>query len=357
MAAAAQANPFTGRSPGGTGVPVDTPTPARTESVGDEEEKTVPDPAAGRGPSSTAGTGFFYRLPFQQELIGYQRRLNSGLAGFIRELRESPSPALLFSILGISFLYGFLHALLPGHRKMILFGYFIAEEARPAQGIAAGLGLAILHAAASVIIIGSVYLVLKGAATISGSFENANAFIQTASAWLLLAAGSVLLFFKIREAAAGHRDRGHTHDKENRKPASDAGENPAGNEGAIHGFDLHQGDDHGGRDRPSRGGRRRMLPFIIFSGMIPCPGASMILMFSLSLGVFYIGLLSVAAMSAGMAVTLVSVSVLTILLKEKALRLLSGNGGHKLHTLVELGGAGFLFAFGLWLVVFMPPLG
>jgi ABC-type nickel/cobalt efflux system permease component RcnA len=318
--AAAQTNPFTGRSPGKAETPAQTGT-AGIPPEAAREETSAASPSS-TGAATTAGTGFIYRLPYQAEILRFQRRLNSGLAGFIRELRDSPSPNLLFLILGMSFLYGFIHALLPGHRKMILFGYFLAEDARPIQGVLAGLFLAVLHAGASVLIIGAVYLVLRGAATISGSFENAKTFIQTASAWLLLAAGTVLLVLKIREAVGSHG----THDHE-----------------------------HGGHDH--RAGRKRMLPFIVFSGMIPCPGASMILMFSLSLGIFSIGLLSVAAMSAGMAVTLVSVSVLTIILKERALRFFSGAAGHKLHTLVELGGAGFLLAFGLWLVVFMPPLG
>lgn len=277
-----------------------------------------PAAAAESAPREMSAPSFSFRLPFQDELRGIQRRLNDGLSGFIRNLRDKPSPALLFLILGVSFLYGMIHALLPGHRKVVLFGYFLAENARPLQGLIAGILMAALHAGSALIIIGSVYLLVRGAATISGSIDSVNGFINTFSAWLLLSAGAFLLVVKLRALiTGGHGGCGH---------------------------------DHGGRNR-------RMLPFIIFSGLIPCPGASMLLVFSLSLGVFYVGVLSVVSMSAGMGVTLAAVSVATILFKEKATAFFSGNFGRRLHTSMEIGGAAFLFLFGLWLVVFMPPPG
>jgi ABC-type nickel/cobalt efflux system permease component RcnA len=66
-----------------------------------------------------------------------------------------------------------------------------------------------------------------------------------------------------------------------------------------------------------------ILP-IIAVGMIPCPGAVIILLFSISMDVLKIGIILALIMALGMAVTISSVGVLTIIVKQGVLKFVSG---------------------------------
>ncbi|MFW5747942.1 MAG: hypothetical protein ACOCX6_03990, partial [bacterium] len=108
-----------------------------------------------------------------------QRRLYESITGAVESLGRDPSFVVVSSLFGIMFLYGFLHAVGPGHRKVVLTSYFIIESVRPLPGILMAVGVALLHGGSAIVLIGTLYFSLDR--TIGGSFNAASLLIERIS--------------------------------------------------------------------------------------------------------------------------------------------------------------------------------
>ncbi|MER8630689.1 nickel/cobalt transporter [Mesorhizobium opportunistum] len=86
-------------------------------------------------------------------------------------------------------------------------------------------------------------------------------------------------------------------------------------------------------------------------GIRPCSGALIVLSFALLNGLWLGGLLSVLAMSIGTAITVSALATLAVTAKNWAVYF-AGDGrmGNRIHSIVEIGGAAFVFLFGLLLL-------
>ncbi|MCK5224371.1 hypothetical protein KAR04_06350 [Candidatus Calescamantes bacterium] len=71
---------------------------------------------------------------------------------------------------------------------------------------------------------------------------------------------------------------------------------------------------------------KEMLSVILPIGIIPCPGAAIILLFFLSLDLVWLGVVSALFVALGMAVILSLVCLLTILAKKGALKAFGSDG-------------------------------
>lgn len=305
---AQQANPFTGGPP-----------TQRLEAARSEGRQGPP------GGSS-----------FSLWLSRTQGELQQQMSGFIRALNGERSTLIWSYLLGLGVLYGVVHTLLPGHRKTVLFSYFLTEDATPWHGVVAGFSLGLLHVATAVAIVVGSYRLIE--VSINAAISEANFYIQQASAWLIVVLGSLFLIAKVRHL---FEHRHHAHGEHGGEHHADA-----------HGEHYHA--PHAGQERAGRRRNRLSLPAIILSGLVPCPGSTVVLLFSLSLGVLSVGIATVAAISLGMAVTLSALAVATILLKRTILEQ-EGRFGHFLHHGVEIGAAAFMLLFGVALVL-APPV-
>ncbi|SIQ34665.1 ABC-type nickel/cobalt efflux system, permease component RcnA [Alkalispirochaeta americana] len=254
-----------------------------------------------------------------------QRDLSRSLAQTLRAVRRGETSGAFWLILSLAFAYGVIHSLLPGHRKVLLVSYFMAETARPLTGLIAGFSLAAVHAGAAVLVVLGAYFLVE--TSLSATVAQASMAIHLTTSVLVLLVGLVMLVLKIREARHGHgEDHGHEED---------------------HGSGCGcQGTAQG--DRPDSS--RKLLPVIVLSGLVPCPGSSMIMIFALSVGVLALGLIAVGAFAVGMALSLSGVCIATIFVKERIHLLLESRRGHSLHHGIEIGSAAAMVLFGLFLV-------
>ncbi|TVR66154.1 MAG: hypothetical protein EA427_16740 [Spirochaetaceae bacterium] len=259
-------------------------------------------------------------------LRNQQRILNARFAELLQEHSEGSARAssrgLIPVITLVAFLYGLIHAALPGHRKVLLVSYFVSTPARVRHAVVAGVSVAILHAGAAAVVILSAYYLLR--TSLSAAMDSATIYLQAITAAFVLLIGMVILVLKIREALRLRRGHGHQEEEEG---------------GAI----LHLLRKRIG-----------LLPAIVLSAIVPCPGSAMILLFALSLGVVSLGLYAVAVFSLGMAITLSTVLVVTVLSKKVLFRALEGRFGEALHLGVEGLGGLVMVLFGA--VLLMPYL-
>jgi nickel/cobalt exporter len=262
-----------------------------------------------------------------QLLAPVQRELNDSLAAVTQSLQGSRTLAGLLLVLGLSLAYGVFHAAGPGHGKTVVSSYFVANEPRVTHVLLVGNLIALVHALSALTVVLVLSFLVHG--FLSSGVDQANGYIQKVSFGIIAVIGLYLLVQRIRGRSHHH---GHVH-----AHASDEG---------------HQHEPGHGHDHPTRG-LRSLLVIALPAGMIPCPGAIAVIVFALSLHMFWVSVISVAAMSLGMGITISVAALLVVLAKRGALRLFSGGGERQttVRRVVEIAGAAVLFLFGSLLLI------
>ena len=259
--------------------------------------------------NSTGGNSY-YDSGFMVRIRNAQKKIHAVISDYIGKYKTSGEPGTLGAFLAFSFLYGMLHVLGPGHRKIFLFTYFISRPSRWKQGMAAGFSTAILHAVSAIILITAFYLAASRA--LLSRFNNITPVLENISYGAIIAIGAYLL---IPSVTGIIRKKNHS-DNENIKPDT--------------------------------------FIFILVSGLVPCPGAAAIMIFSLSLNAPFVGVYAVLAMSLGMGIILALVPPAAILINKRLTPLLSkwdSSKGERLHSIIQALGAVFLIIFGIFFII------
>ena len=251
---------------------------------------------AADAPAARDSGNLFQRATAQIAL--WQARFRVWITGEIQAYKKGDdlTPALM--IILISFLYGVFHAVGPGHGKVVTTSYFAANRARIGHGFLMGALIAVVQALSAIAIVGVFALVLNVA-----TFEIINPltgtghviWVEIVSYALMLLVGLWLLWGAFVGRGCSHSQHGHGHD---------------------HGHDHagHHDHDHGHETAPVPSGWA-MVPAAVATGLRPCSGAILVLLFTLANGIFLVGVASTFAMGFGVAITITLVSVVTILLR------------------------------------------
>ena len=229
---------------------------------------------------------------------------------------------------GISFLYGIFHAAGPGHGKVVVSSYLLANELEVRRGVGIAFLAALAQAVTAIVIVG-VMAVLLGAT--STAMDATAGFLESASYALVLGLGLYLVLRKGRDvvrvfsgapvAACGHAHHHHGH--------------------------AHQHGGHAHAPAPRAGGSA--LATILSVGLRPCTGALVVLVFALAQGVLWAGIASTLLMAFGTAITVAALATLAVAAKGFAARLATNGGGRTGERLVlafELGAALLIAALG-----------
>jgi ABC-type nickel/cobalt efflux system permease component RcnA len=209
--------------------------------------------------------------PVLTTIANWQRALKRELTRLGREIRENPYGSAFWLFLLFSFVYGVVHALGPGHGKTIVVSYFLGRPGKYLHGVLMGNLLTFVHVFSAVSVILIVRLVLNS--TGLASFDEVSGNLGRISYGLLIMLGLVLLGRAIYEMRHSHRHN--------------------------HGEDEEESLKHG-------------LLTAFVTGLIPCPGAALILMFTLSQQILTAGLLAMVCVALGMGMTTTLFAILTI---------------------------------------------
>jgi len=174
-----------------------------------------------------------------------------------------------------------IHAVGPGHGKAVASFYFLSRKGTLAQGLFMGFLMGFLHAASASVVVLVVYFVLRRSAM--ARFEAAGGVIEAASFLLIALIGLVLTARALNALIR-------------RKP-----------------LPVHE-HAHG---KSAKG--RGFLLVALVAGMVPCPGAAIILLFTLALQAPMLGLASVGAMAVGMGLTISLAALLTVYFRKTVL--------------------------------------
>lgn len=289
--------------------------------------------------------GFFAWVNAEQQ--GFYRMLT----GALKSMRENPWQ--LWSLIGLSFSYGVLHAAGPGHGKAVISSYMIANETELKRGVLLSFLSSMLQGLVAILLIGAVYLVLRGS---SINMTRATQSLELASYALIAAFGGWLLFRKLRSMMRpalavsahahddhAHRDHDHDHHHHGHDHAHGPGEVCA-TCGHAHAPDpkLLKGDRFAFTEAWSA---------IVAVGLRPCSGALIVLSFALLNGLYLGGILSVFAMSIGTAITVSILATMAVTAKGIAVRYASGHSAAaRISNGIEIAGALLVLVLGIVLL-------
>jgi ABC-type nickel/cobalt efflux system permease component RcnA len=208
------------------------------------EQKAAPPPVYQTGSST------FIKIQFE-----YREKV----AEIFRELRTGDSGKLYLLLLTSAFLYGLFHAAGPGHRKTIIFSIFITRKVPLYEPALAGFLSAMIHAGTSILIILPLYWLQQKIISLSGT-EEIYAYMEGVTFIVIAFISIIFIIFKILSLRRGQK-----------------------------------------KDETTS---RNIYTIIIISSLVPCPGASMLLLLSLYSDMIITGIAGVIAMSFGMGIVI-----------------------------------------------------
>ena len=281
------------------------------------------------------GGGLFERVT--DVLVDFQRRANAEVAFHMNAIERGEDFGAFLLALAVAFAYGAVHAFGPGHGKFVVVSYFLGREARVMRGVAMAVQIAIVHVIAAIVIVWLADLVLRGGFGLGLSDVPG---VRAASFLIIVGIGLYMLHRAVR-ASLGRRAHAHGHDHGHGHHHD-------------HGHDHHGHHDHGSR---AEGGILALA-----AGMVPCPGAVLIMLYAVANDMIVPGTLLVAAMSLGIGSSICVLGVGAILARQAAMRVVERSGGGRASTLrhgMNYAGAALVTLVGLvsFIAFLDTPLG
>ena len=200
---------------------------------------------------------------------------------------EELSLGLIAGALALALFLGAAHGLEPGHGKTIVAAYLIGSRGTVGNALFLG-GIVTFTHTFSVILLGLVALFASQYILPEQIFP----WLGTASGLLIIGLGTWLLVNHLRG-----RGFGHSHEEEHHG----------------HHHHSHEEEHHGhSHEIPSKVTLSSLLTLGISGGIVPCPGALVILLLAVALHRIAFGLLLLVAFSVGLAAILIAIGVLIV---------------------------------------------
>ncbi len=193
-----------------------------------------------------------------------QKEIRSRMTGFARDIRHNPWGGSLWLFMFFSFAYGAVHALGPGHGKTVVCSYFLSRPGSLGLGLLMGNLITLVHVGSATLLVCAAFLLLK---TGMGGFEDFSGHLQTASFALIACMGVALTLLTLNKLRKGTL--------------------------LVSSCDPRQ----------RAASLKNVLAVSFVTGMVPCPGAAIILAFSLTLGILPAGLAAMFFLALGMGLT------------------------------------------------------
>lgn len=226
-----------------------------------------------------------------QTLVSIQQWLYQNMGQSLGEVAGGNTRAVAIAM-AAAVLLGAVHALMPGHGKIVLVSYHLGQRSNLLGAFLNGAILALTHVGLA------AALVLAGYSIISRAFAYGGRTTQfeTASGAFILMIGAYLLW-----AALTHR------------------------------HSLRQGKT-----------------LALATGMIPCPLTTFVLSYALARGVLASGLVVTVAMALGMIVTIGGLALIAAFARERLAGVLARSAGwrERAGKALEVGGALLVFLLG-----------
>ena len=338
--------------------------PANTQPSGPVNVAT-PSPSSGAVEKS-AGARLLDRT--WNWLLSEQHQLTENMTASVRELKSSTSPVSATAALAfVSFVYGVLHAVGPGHGKAVISSYMLADKETLRRGIFLSFLSSLFQALSAIVLVGGLYLAAK-ATGLQTRF--AEAWLETISWGCVAGVGAWLLFRQLwpllrseKVSIAAHDSISEVHNH-HRVPHDHSNQvhqsNHTHSQGcgcgaAIVKTPVHVHDENCGHahmpDPQQFAGQltwRKALAIALSVGIRPCTGAILVIIFAASQGLIWAGVFATFAMALGTAITVSILAALTVGSRNLVVRLAGNDSpwGQRLATSASIISSALVFLLG-----------
>lgn len=249
--------------------------------------------------------------------IIWQRSLHQHLAEILQQVSLHPARAGL-SLTLFSLIYGVVHAVGPGHGKVVITTYLATHPSKLKTSLKLTFASAVVQGVMAVLL---VTLVLGMLQLSSRQLHQTSFWMEKGSFALVILLGVILCWRAVRQLvrriAATQKQAGI---QIQRLRPVDAG----------HQHDAHCGCGHQHVPNDSQlaaeGGWRTQAAVVLAMGLRPCSGAIMVLLFSKVIGVYLWGVISALVMALGTSLTVSLVGFLVFYSRELAMKLSARRG-------------------------------
>jgi len=242
----------------------------------------------------------------------WQKDLHRQMTQLLQQVAEQPHQAGI-SLVIFSLIYGVLHALGPGHGKVVIATFLATHPSRVRTSIRLTLLASLLQGSVAIVLVTMMLVLLK---TSSRQLHLSSFWLEKGSYLLVIGLGVMIGYRALRALWLALRPR------------------PAPVFRAFqpqHQHDEHCGCGHAHLPTPQQmngnvSWKTQML-VVVSMGLRPCSGAIMMLLFAKVIGVYGWGILSAAVMALGTALTISAIGLLVQQARSVAQRLAQPGAG------------------------------
>jgi len=272
----------------------------------------------------------------------------------------------------MAFIWGGAHAMTPGHGKAVVAAYLVGSRGTPRHAVFLGLTVTLTHTAV-VFALGLVALLIS-----QSKAWWLMPWMETASCLIVAGIGAAMLISRVRALSAhsgsvhlhdhshgldhghehdrGHDDHPHDHSHGHDHEHEHGHDHDHAHEHDDHPHDHEHGDHPHGHGHshlpPGADGKpitwRSLLGLGVSGGLLPCPGALVLLLLAVGMDRTALGITLLVAFSLGLAAVLTTIGLLFVTGGK-----LVGRIPHGVRTLrfLPIASALFILAVGVWLTV------
>ncbi|CNH00813.1 nickel/cobalt transporter [Yersinia pekkanenii] len=271
--------------------------------------------------------------------VVWQKSMHQQMAQLLQQVKANPHQAGL-ALMMFSLIYGVLHAVGPGHGKVVIVTYLATHPAQLRGSLKLTFAASILQGGVAILLV----TLLLGVLQLSSRYLHQSSFWLEKGSFLLVIALGILLCFRaikrLYQQVKALKPRKITIQ---RIPPLAAY--------SIHSDDCGCGHRHLPNAQELQAGDdwRTRLAIVLAMGMRPCSGAIMVLLFAKVIGVYWWGILSAIAMAIGTSLTISLLALLVHYARRLAVHLSRKRapaawGAIAWATLALTGGVILLFA-------------
>jgi ABC-type nickel/cobalt efflux system permease component RcnA len=247
-----------------------------------------------------------------EKLSSFLNSIKSNIKELLNDIKENNAFISYFWLLLFSFLYGVIHAIGPGHGKSLVSTYFLNENRSISKAAAISLLIGVVHTFSAFVITVVIFFIIK---TIFISFVNDIEYIATKISAIMIIAIAIYLLYK-KYKVSTKKLKFTTHDPN----ASSCG-------------------------CSSCNTKSEDIMIILAAGIVPCPGTITVFIFTMGMGIYFVGFLSAIFMSFGMSLIIFIMAYLSIGIRKKS------QSNIKLIKYIEYGSLFFILSLGILLLL------
>ncbi|MBU9844147.1 nickel/cobalt transporter [Rahnella ecdela] len=245
--------------------------------------------------------------------IIWQRELHQELAGLLRQVKENPMQAGM-TLAGFSLIYGVIHAIGPGHGKIVITTYLATHPSRLKSSLKLTFASAIVQGLVAILLVSVVLGVLQLS---SRQLHQSSFWMERGSFTLVILLGLLLCWRALKRVWQTINSL---------RPAQAMkihSLSPLGSEVHVHDEHCGCGHQHVPSDQQLQAGGdlRTQIAIVLAMGLRPCSGAIMVLLFSKVIGVYSWGVISAITMAIGTSLTVSLIGVLVFYSRALAVKL------------------------------------